>query len=196
MQGVGRGSLQGEAVQILPFDLFPWALWAHEVLLPSSFAKNADKNQWRAHAFVSCSGRDVAGTGLIVHAFALAEHPACVHVLHHAFWVPWREAPHHRHCRLWGRKYRNQIMWCSSVISMHPRALKELTFWFATREFLGLLTQRKRCFISYLIFSIVNRICIFLGHFSALYFFLSILNSSLYSIDINPYLSSFWHIFS
>lgn len=80
----GRGSLLCEAVQILPFNLCPWTLWAQEVLLPSSFSKNDNKKQWRLLAFVSCSGRDVAGAGLIVHALTLAEHPARVHVLHHA----------------------------------------------------------------------------------------------------------------
>lgn len=125
---LGRGSLQCEAIQVLPFNLFPWALWAQEVLLPSSFSKNDNKNQWSARTFVSCPGRDDAGAGLIVHTFTLAEHPACVHVLHHALGVPRREASHHRHCRLWGRKYRNQIMWRSSIVSIHPGALKELTF--------------------------------------------------------------------
>lgn len=61
-----------------------------------------------------------------MHAFALAEHPARVHVLHHTHSECLGEkAPHHRHCRLWEENTGTKL--CSVLPSSlcTPRALKE-----------------------------------------------------------------------
>lgn len=74
-------SLQGGTLKSLSFN---WLPRQSELRSYSCLLHSLTEKQQSTLAFVDCSGRDAAGAGLIGYAFALAEHPAGVHILHYA----------------------------------------------------------------------------------------------------------------
>lgn len=176
-------------------QLASWAICTQDVLLPSSLSNK--KPAKGPPTSVGCSGGDAAGAGLARRTLTPAQLPARVHVLHHALplGASGREASHHSHCSLCGEGKDSgptSLCWdprhpSSSLKGTHPLTCQR-------RRTSQTADVKKET--SYRLFDLPfceSHIHI-LGLFFCSVFFLSFLRAL--GIDINPYLSYFWHILS